>query len=140
MKTKFCVQCGASLSGQKQKYCSNRCKQKHHYHRVKQQTNTYHSQTIRSLKRKIQLIERMGGCCSKCGYSKNIAALHFHHRNPNEKDFKLDMRILSNRRWEAILIESQKCVLLCANCHAEEHHPELIWENVEQIVNGASGR
>lgn len=29
----------------------------------------------------------MGGCCSKCGYRDNIAALDFHHINPEEKDF-----------------------------------------------------
>ena len=87
-------------------YCSNKCKQKHHYHRVKQQTNTYHSQTIRSLTRKIDLIKMMGGGCSVCGYNKNLSALHFHHKNSEEKQFKLDARILSNRNWQAILVEA----------------------------------
>ena len=138
MAEKKCVVCEAKLYGQKQMYCSNKCKQKHHYHRVKAQTNTYHSQTIRSLRRKIQLIELMGGGCKKCGYKKNVSALHFHHIDSTTKAFKLDVRILSNRRWEAIWEEAQKCVLLCANCHAEEHNPELTIENIERIVNGAS--
>ena len=58
-----CVVCNEGLSGQKKMYCSNNCKQKHHYDRVKEQTNTYHSQTIRAYKRKIQLIEILGGYC-----------------------------------------------------------------------------
>lgn len=78
-----------------------------------------------------------GGACGKCGYSANLAALQFHHRNASEKSFKLDMRILSNRRWEAIVEEVSKCDLLCGNCHAETHNPELTINNVRRITNGA---
>ena len=60
MEAKKCTICGTPLSGQKQKYCSNACKQKGHYYRVKSQTNTYFSQTVRSLRRKLDLIEMMG--------------------------------------------------------------------------------
>ena len=82
---KVCVVCSSSLDGQKQKYCSNKCKQKDHYDRIKTQTNTYHSQTLRALKRKLKLIEMLGGSCKKCGYNANIAALHFHHRDASQK-------------------------------------------------------
>lgn len=67
-------------------------------------------------------IQLLGGKCSKCGYNKYHGALHFHHPDPSLKD---DMfHRLRNRRYDYIektLIE-QKCVLLCANCHIEEHH------------------
>ncbi|MEL6393521.1 MAG: hypothetical protein AAFR97_12275, partial [Bacteroidota bacterium] len=130
--------CGTLLKGKQQQYCCNACKQKHHYHRVKVQTNTYHSQTIRALRRKRELIELKGGGCSNCGYSKNFSALEFHHLDSRQKKFKLDMRRLSNSSWDRILVEASKCVLLCANCHAETHHPELSAENVDQILsNGA---
>lgn len=137
---KTCIVCEASLGGQKQKFCSNKCKQKEHYHRLKHQTNTYHSQTLRALIRKLELIETMGGGCLKCGYNKNVSALHFHHKDFTEKLFKLDVRVLSNKRWEAILDEAKKCEILCANCHAEEHNPELSLENVRRITHGASRR
>jgi hypothetical protein len=136
--TKQCVVCNASLYGQQQKYCSNTCKQKDHYDRVKLQTNTYHSQTIRSLQRKIELIEKFGGKCSRCGYNKNAAALHFHHKQSETKLFQLDMRVLSNKKWSSILEEAEKCELLCSNCHAEEHNPELNIHNIQGIINGAS--
>ena len=135
---KQCVVCEQPIAGQKQKYCSNACKQKDHYHRVKSQTNTYHSQTIRSLKRKLQLIEQFGGGCRMCGYNTNVAALHFHHSDPHMKSMKLDMRVLSNRSWEAIMAEAGKCELLCSNCHAESHNPELTLHNVQRILSGAS--
>jgi hypothetical protein len=47
-----CIVCNSELTGQKKMYCSNACKQKHHYDRIKEQTNTYHSQTIRSFQKK----------------------------------------------------------------------------------------
>ena len=137
---KVCVVCGSPLSGQKKMYCSNNCKQKHHYHRVKTQTNTYHSQTVRAVSRKLELVELLGGKCQACGYSKNLAALQFHHLNPNEKQFKLGHRMLSNRSWDAILKEVQKCILLCANCHAEEHNPEYDLSKVHKTFRGASQR
>lgn len=131
MMNKLCIVCHTALTGQKQKFCSNACKQKDHYHRVKLQTNTYHSQTIRSLRRKLKLIEMLGGKCAKCGYAGNIAALHFHHQGLEPKEFKLDLRVLSNKRWNLILKEVSKCLLLCSNCHAEEHNPELYIPNVQ---------
>jgi hypothetical protein len=138
MKDRFCVVCNVQLFGQKLKYCSNKCKQKDHYHRVKQQTNTYHSQTLRALKRKLELVEMFGGKCNKCGYDKNLSALHFHHIDSTQKSFKLGLRILSNKKMSDILDEVKKCELLCANCHAEKHNPELSKENVKKIANGAA--
>jgi predicted nucleic acid-binding Zn ribbon protein len=139
MQPKVCVVCTTPIHGQKLKYCSNACKQKDHYHRVKQQTNTYHSQTLRSLKRKLLLIEMFGGKCQVCGYSRNASALHFHHMDSTLKKFKLDVRILSNRKWEDIVQERAKCRLLCSNCHAELHNPELELQNIQRIISGAAG-
>ena len=75
--------------------------------------------------RKLDLVNAAGGKCTLCGYSKNLAALVFHHNEANGKDFKLDMRSLSNRKLEPVLREIDKCILLCANCHAELHNPHL---------------
>ncbi len=61
-----------------------------------------------------------GGKCTICGYNRCIAALDFHHLNPNEKDFSLSVRGLT-RSWEKIKSEVNKCVLVCANCHREIH-------------------
>lgn len=78
----------------------------------------------RQLKNK--LIEYKGGKCQKCGYNKCKGALHFHHRNPNQKDFSISHINLNdtNFSFENILKEIDKCDLLCANCHAEEHYLE----------------
>ena len=68
--------------------------------------------------------------CCKCGYCKNYAALEFHHLDPKEKDFVwTKLRELS---WVKITEELKKCVLLCANCHREEHWPDAIFENYKE--------
>lgn len=77
------------------------------------------------MQRKVQLILEAGGCCSRCGYRRNMAALTWHHVTPSAKLFSLDIRNLSNRSEKDIRKELAKCVLLCANCHAEEHFPNL---------------
>ena len=53
-------------------------------------------------------------------------ALHFHHLNPNEKEFTLSQINLNDNIFslEKVLQEVDKCILLCANCHIEEHYKE----------------
>ncbi len=34
--------------------------------------------------------------------------------------------------------EAVKCELLCSNCHAQEHNPELSIHNIHRIIHGAS--
>lgn len=72
-------------------------------------------------KNRLKAIEMIGGSCVKCNYSNYIGALHFHHPDPSIKD---DMfHRLRNRSWDYIrdTLINQKCVLICANCHAEAH-------------------
>jgi hypothetical protein len=114
-----CSVCGKLLSGKQSLYCSIRCKNVTH--------QSYGSQKKRGLQRKIYFVNSLGGKCSRCGYSKNIAALAFHHKG--NKEFQLDVRNLSNRRADRIVSEVKKCVLLCHNCHAEEHNPSLDFNN-----------
>ena len=115
-----CLNCDNTLTGKQRKYCSRACKNS--FNNINYQS--YQSQQKRGRTRKIQLINELGSKCSRCGYSKNFSALEFHHNNPSQKNFQLDLRSLSNRKWESILVEADKCILLCSNCHAEEHNPD----------------
>lgn len=88
--------------------------------------NNYHNyQKKRGLDRKIMFINQLGGKCSICGYNKNYGSLTFHHLNPNEKEFTLDMRKMSNNSFVKLQKEVSKCQLLCHNCHMELHYPHL---------------
>ena len=66
------------------------------------------------------LVEQKGGKCSKCGYNKCIGALDFHHPEGEEKK---DRSILMNvRSLEKVIEDAEPLILLCANCHREEHY------------------
>ena len=121
-KKHTCVICTTPLTGKQTKFCCARCKNRDTNHRHK----SYENQQERGLKRKVRLLKLKSNGCVRCGYNKNLAALCFHHRDPSNKVFQLDMRSLSNRSWNAVLIEADKCEVLCANCHAEEHNKELL--------------
>lgn len=64
------------------------------------------------------LVEEAGGACRLCGYDRCIAALEFHHVVPADKRFSMSARGLA-RSIARAREEAEKCVLLCANCHAE---------------------
>ena len=67
---------------------------------------------------KLELVQEAGGACVLCGYDRNPAALQFHHLDPATKEFGLAHGGLSIS-MERARAEAAKCVLLCANCHAE---------------------
>lgn len=64
--------------------------------------NNYTNQKLRGLKRKYEAVLAKGGKCERCGYDKNLSALEFHHRNPEEKEFQIDERHFSNRSLEIL--------------------------------------
>jgi hypothetical protein len=66
-----------------------------------------------------------GGQCQVCGYDRCIQALQFHHLDPAQKDFTISGKTMA---WERIREEIDKCLLLCANCHAEVHSGLLPFE------------
>ncbi len=80
----------------------------------------YDSKVRRLKNRKINLINILGGKCSKCGYHKCVAALEFHHNGGNKEGNIA--HIIKNFSQGKALKEIKKCILLCANCHREIHH------------------
>ena len=67
---------------------------------------------------KLKLVEYKGGKCQICDYNKSLNALHFHHIDPNEKDFQISGKSLS---FDKLKSEVDKCILVCSNCHSEIH-------------------
>lgn len=60
------------------------------------------------------------GCC-KCGYSKCCEALHLHHNDPKDKTNDICRMIKQGYSIKRIYAEMDKCIVICANCHAELH-------------------
>lgn len=67
---------------------------------------------------KRRLVAEAGGKCRLCGYDACMAALEFHHLDPSAKSFPLSRRGIT-RSFAELQAEAAKCILLCANCHAE---------------------
>lgn len=76
--------------------------------------------TKRRRKLKELAIEYKGGRCKHCGYHRCHAALEFHHLDPNEKDFGIAANG-ATRSFDKLKKELDKCIMLCSNCHREEH-------------------
>lgn len=73
---------------------------------------------------KLKAIKSGGGECQKCGYDKCWKALHFRHLDPSQKEYSIfESRpgFKKVREWEKLKLEILKCILVCANCHAELH-------------------
>lgn len=78
------------------------------------------SEAVSRRRRRVKqiLVDEAGGRCAICGYSRYVGALEFHHRDPATKSFGLGCGGLT-RSLDKARAEAAKCVLLCANCHAE---------------------
>lgn len=58
----------------------------------------------------------------KCTCGENhIACLQFHHEN-DDKEINIGEAPGRGWSWERILLEIQKCIVMCANCHFKLHY------------------
>ena len=73
----------------------------------------------RRLERKLWAVNYLGNKCSKCGITYPHYVYDFHHKNPKEKEFAISLILYYSE--ESLKKELDKCALLCANCHREEH-------------------
>jgi len=89
---------------------------------------------------KLRAIKSGGGECQNCGYDKCWKALHFHHVDPSQKEFAIfesKSGYRKVRNWEELKKEIAKCILLCANCHAELHDADekISYEEINLNLN-----
>jgi 5-methylcytosine-specific restriction endonuclease McrA len=89
-----------------------------YHHNCKKCFNLARTECFRN--NKIEAVKYKGGKCERCKYDKYVGALEFHHLNPEEKDFSMSSYRgtgINNKVKE----ELDKCIMLCVNCHREEH-------------------
>ena len=72
---------------------------------------------------KTKCVDYKGGECEKCGYDACFYAFHFHHINPEYKEFEIS-KARSQAFTNKIKKELDKCQLLCSNCHSEIHYEQ----------------
>ena len=99
--TKTCIECGENTNN------------KGGYLRCATHYKSYKRKKIRE-----ELVQKLGGKCKMCnGVFPNVA-FDFHHLGDKE----MDISSMIDRYSEAKIVkESEKCILLCANCHRIHH-------------------
>lgn len=77
------------------------------------QKKMYRAKRHKECREKISEIKRIRGC-GVCDES-DPRCLDFHHRDPKTKVMCVSQ--MSRYPWNTILVEIEKCDVLCANCH-----------------------
>jgi hypothetical protein len=134
---KFCLTCSPYGKHNTKKDPSAPTKERHRLPygkwNEKDKENARKNLKERGWKRKQKLIDLKGGKCQMCGYYKCPRSLSFHHRNPKEKQYNLDVRVIRGIKWSTILEEVEKCDLLCLNCHNEV---EFEIDRQKEVIRG----
>lgn len=72
------------------------------------------------------LLELKSGLqCMRCGESDPVC-LEFHHREPSKKENNVSKLVNQAASWERIVMEIDKCVVFCSNCHRKFHAGRFI--------------
>lgn len=64
--------------------------------------------------------------CASCGIG-DPRVLEFDHLDPKTKSFGISQALHGIINWDTILIEINKCQILCANCHKIKTSTEQGW-------------
>lgn len=113
IKNPCCIYCGETdplkmMRMSKERISKNRCKSCHNQKTIE-----------RGQENKQLILDYYGGKCTICGYDKCMRALDFHHPEGVDKDPNFQ----SIRYWDFKRAKNEldKCILLCSNCHREQH-------------------
>lgn len=80
---------------------------------------------------KARAIAYLGGKCVACGSTER---LHFDHKDNDREGHRNCLAQLLKCSWDRVLVELQKCQLLCAVCHGRKSNQER--GNRYQAVHG----
>ncbi len=79
-----------------------------------------------------------GSFCRVCALSTENQNLHFHHLDPEKKDFGVGSG--NTRSWSSIMDELDKCILLCGPCHRKVHAGTITLVGIDFGPSPAEGR
>jgi hypothetical protein len=111
---------------QKEKYDSVKAKQ---YNDSRKEISAHNTAEYRNRLKK-ELIERLGGKCSKCGlpYGEQwpICCFDFHHQEGSIKENTIAHIMGIKKKRDLVINEVlSHCILLCSNCHRIKHFKYL---------------
>lgn len=82
------------------------------------------SNRYKRLQRKREAILLLGGECSYCGFDTFVSSLQFHHVG-QDKDTEISRLFFLPGKRNELLLELDKCCLICSNHHDAFHAGEL---------------
>ena len=102
--TRYCGTCGRQLKATPPERYSKHC-------------NSCMRKSWRARERQLKkdLVKQFGGGCQKCGYSRFIQCLEFHHKNGKTENSRKKHIILH------VVKEPWGFELFCNRCHREKH-------------------
>lgn len=115
-----CSKCNILKELNEENFYRRRDRTNNEYHYYCRQCSSDNSKMYQKERKKFA-VDYKGGKCCKCGYDKCIAAMDFHHLDPNEKDYEPSKLFTQSKSYETIKNELDKCILVCSNCHREIH-------------------
>ena len=75
---------------------------------------------------KLNQLKLEKGCCELCGDYHPPCCFDFHHLDEINKKDEVSKLASKGYKWETILEEVDKCIMLCAPCHRKIHAGLLI--------------
>jgi len=106
----------------KEKYPERVKEQKAKYEQKYKQRNRKKAsdwQREKGRKNKLLAIQYFNNQCNDCKLTFHPVVYDFHHLDPTKKEFTFTQ--IAGRKWENIIPELSKCIMLCANCHRLRH-------------------
>jgi len=109
------------------------------YHKHKAERHDH----LRALKKKYRnkkkhlMLAVKGNKCVHCGIEfdgTNACIFDFHHVVPASKSFNLNAQTAQNVAMDKMLVELEKCVILCTNCHRLHHNTDQV-PITEEMLN-----
>ena len=87
------------------------------------------------IKRRLNLIEKWGNKCQKCGFSKYPEILEFDHIIPLHRKTNGIKKLVSDHMLIEVINYPERFELLCANCHRLKTIRETkeLWEKKRKI-------
>lgn len=64
--------------------------------------------------------------CTVCN-EDDIRVLEFDHIEPAKKLFTIAKAVSLGYKWDEVLLEIEKCQILCANCHKKRTSEQFKW-------------
>ena len=118
METKICTKCGIEKPIEEYHW-----RDKSAGTRRSEGKECHNKQVKSRYKENKQVIDNLkdGKSCIRCGYNECVEALDYHHIDPSTK-INTVAKLATHYNLKDGLAETEKCILLCANCHRYFHY------------------